>query len=97
MLIRAVEKDFLRLVWNLDQNLVYNANCPYYTFQIRIHAALPYGIMGAFCLQAAVFGCFLPETKGKPTLETMDDMNENQGIALLVSSEGKADKNANGD
>ena len=48
--------------------------------------------MGALCLQAAVFGCFLPETKSKPTLETMDDMNKNQGIALPVTGEGKAGK-----
>jgi hypothetical protein len=34
--------------------------------------------MGALCLQAAVLGLFLPETKGKPTMETMDDMKKRQ-------------------
>ena len=48
--------------------------------------------MGALCLQAASFACFLPETKSKPTLETMDDMNKNQGIALNVNDEEKAGK-----
>ena len=42
--------------------------------QIRIHAALPFSIMGAIALQAAVLGLFLPETKGAATMETMDDM-----------------------
>ena len=41
--------------------------------QIRIHAALPFSIMGAIALQAAVLGLFLPETKGAATMETMDD------------------------
>ena len=39
---------------------------------------------------------FLPETKGKPTLETMDDMKKDQGIALLENSNGReADPNKN--
>jgi hypothetical protein len=65
------------------------------SFQIRIHAALPYSIMGAICLQAAVLGLFLPETKGTPTLETMDDMNKDKGVALLVNSDGQVDRNEN--
>ena len=64
----------------------------YIIWLIRIHAALPYGIMGALCLQAAIFACFLPETKSKPTLETMDDMHKNQGVALSVNDEVKAGK-----
>ena len=59
-------------------------------FQIRIHAALPYGIMGAVCLQGAVLALFLPETKGRPTLETMDDMKKEREIALHVLSNDKA-------
>ena len=52
--------------------------------------------MGAICLQAAILGIFLPETKGKPTLETMDDMKKDQGIALLENSNGReADPNKN--
>jgi hypothetical protein len=51
--------------------------------------------MGAIALQAAILGLFLPETKGVPTLETMDDMNKDQGIALLVNGNDKADKNEN--
>ena len=30
--------------------------------------------MGVICLEAAVMAMFLPETKGKPTLETLEDM-----------------------
>ena len=62
--------------------------------QIRIHAALPYSIMGAIALQAAVLGLFLPETKGAATMETMDDMNKEkeQGLSLL---DHNAEKNGN--
>ena len=49
--------------------------------------------MGALCLQAAVFGCFLPETKSKPTLETMNDINTNPDVALLVNGEDEAGEN----
>ena len=51
--------------------------------------------MGAICLQAAILGLFLPETKGAPTLETMNDMNKDEGIVLLVRGTGneKIDKN----
>jgi hypothetical protein len=51
--------------------------------------------MGAICIQAAVLGFFLPETKGKPTLESMDDMKKDQSVALLVNGEEKADRNEN--
>ena len=62
-----------------------------HSFQIRIHTALPYSIMGAICLQGAVLGLFLPETKGRPTLETMDDMKEERGMALHAFPNDKAD------
>ena len=68
--------------------------------QIRIHAALPYGIMGFICLQAAILGLFLPETKGAPTLETMDDMKKKQteqGTALLVVKSNGETQNENED
>ena len=45
--------------------------------------------MGAICLQAAILALFLPETKGAPTLETMDDMNKNPADALLVNGNGR--------
>ena len=52
--------------------------------------------MGAICLQAAILGLLLPETKGETTLETIDDMsNKDQGVALVVntqSSEPDTDK-----
>ena len=51
--------------------------------------------MGAICIQAAILGLFLPETKGQPTLETMDDMNKDQEIALPVTGNEKADKDKN--
>ena len=46
--------------------------------------------MGAICLQAAILACFLPETKGAATLETMDDMKikKEQGSALVVVNAG---------
>ncbi|CAB4027353.1 organic cation transporter -like [Paramuricea clavata] len=61
----------------------------YIIWLIRIHVALPYSIFGVICLQAAVLGLFLPETKGAPTLETMDDMNTRNGMALHVISNDK--------
>ncbi|XP_046846068.1 organic cation transporter protein-like [Xenia sp. Carnegie-2017] len=45
----------------------------YIVWLIRVHSILPYGIMGIICLQAAILAMFQPETKGKPTLETLDD------------------------
>ena len=53
--------------------------------------------MGAICLQAAILGLFLPETKGTPTLETIDDMKKNQGIALVLGNRdgGKVDTSKN--
>jgi hypothetical protein len=44
--------------------------------------------MGIICLEAAIMGLFLPETKGRPTLETLEDMiNENTGTKTVVMSE----------
>ena len=51
--------------------------------------------MGAICLQAAILGLFLPETKGLATLETMEDMNNDQRDILLVNGDGKNDGNEN--
>ena len=53
--------------------------------------------MGAIALQAAVLALFLPETRGKATLETMDDMKEqkDQGVALLVEGDDKSKNNEN--
>jgi hypothetical protein len=66
-----------------------------FILQIRIHSALPYGMMGAIAFQAAVLGLFLPETRGKATLETMDDIKgpKDQGVALLVKNDDKIEKN----
>jgi hypothetical protein len=44
--------------------------------------------MGIICLEAAVMAMFLPETKGRPTLETLEDMiNDNTGSGTVVMSE----------
>jgi hypothetical protein len=51
--------------------------------------------MGALCLQAAVLGLFLPETKGKPTMETMDDMKKRQESASFINGESKPSLNEN--
>ncbi|CAB4029035.1 organic cation transporter -like, partial [Paramuricea clavata] len=56
----------------------------YIIWLIRIHVALPYSIFGAICLQAALLGLLLPETKGAATLETMDDMKTEQEMSLHV-------------
>lgn len=51
---------------------------------------LPYGIMGIICLQAAITAMFLPETKGKPTLETLDDMVQSASstpVKFIVTDE----------
>jgi hypothetical protein len=45
--------------------------------------------MGAICLQAAVLGLLLPETKGAATLETLDDMKTERGLPLRVFANDK--------
>ncbi|CAB3999815.1 Hypothetical predicted protein [Paramuricea clavata] len=58
----------------------------YVVWLIRIHSILPFGIMGVICLQAAIVAMFLPETKGRPTLETLEDMiNDNSGAKVVMS------------
>ena len=66
----------------------------YIIWLIRIHAALPYGIMGAIALQAAVLALFLPETRGKATLETMDDIKEQEDQGV-VERDDKTKNNEN--
>ena len=51
--------------------------------------------MGVICLQAAILGLILPETKGLATLETMEDMNKDQRGIILVKCDGKKDGNEN--
>ncbi|XP_046846067.1 solute carrier family 22 member 16-like [Xenia sp. Carnegie-2017] len=62
----------------------------YIVWLIRVNPILPYGIMGIICLQAAILVMFLPETKGKPTLETLDDML--QDSTKKVQSDNSIDK-----
>ena len=38
----------------------------------RIHQTVPFGIMGALAVTAALMCLILPETRGKPTLETIE-------------------------
>lgn len=60
-----------------------------------MHVALPYSIFGVICLQAAIFGSFLPETKGKATMETMGDLKAKEtekGITLHVFPDVKANE-----
>ncbi|XP_028391580.1 solute carrier family 22 member 16-like isoform X2 [Dendronephthya gigantea] len=59
----------------------------YVIWLIRVHSALPYSIFAVICLQAAVFALFLPESKGKATMETMRDLKatgKEKEIDLLV-------------
>ncbi len=54
--------------------------------------------MGIICLEAAIMGMFLPETKGRPTLETLEDMiDENTGTKTVVMSEVIANSNVEKD
>ena len=46
--------------------------------------------MGIICLQAAILAMFLPETKGKPTSEILDDML--QESTKKVQSDNLIDK-----
>ena len=42
--------------------------------------------MGVICLESAIMAMFLPETKGRPTLETLEDMmNDNGGSKMMMS------------
>ena len=43
----------------------------YFFPQDRIHALLPYGVMGLVALFAGILCLTLPETKGLPTAETV--------------------------
>ena len=43
--------------------------------------------MGVICLESAIMGMFLPETKGRPTLETLEDMMNDNGGSKVVMSE----------
>ena len=43
--------------------------------------------MGAICFESAIMGMFLPETKGRPTLETLEDMMNDNGGSKVVMSE----------
>ncbi|XP_046846762.1 solute carrier family 22 member 15-like [Xenia sp. Carnegie-2017] len=62
----------------------------YIVWLIRVHRILPFGIMGIICLQAAILAMFLPETKGKPTSEILDDML--QESTKKVQSDNLIDK-----
>lgn len=69
----------------------------YIVWLIRIHPALPFGIMGLICVQAAILALFLPETNGQSTLETLDDMmNDQRNINAMTHLEaGQVIKNEN--
>ena len=42
--------------------------------------------MGILCLEAAITAMFLPETNGRPTLETLEDMiNDKSGGPVVMS------------
>jgi hypothetical protein len=53
--------------------------------------------MGVICLQAAIVAMFLPETKGRPTLETLEDMINDNSDAKVVMSEVIANSNVEKD
>lgn len=39
--------------------------------------------MGIVCLEAAIIAMFLPETNGRPTLETLEDMMNDGGPVVM--------------
>ena len=53
--------------------------------------------MGIICLEAAIMSMFLPETKGRPTLETLEDMINDKTGAKVVMSEVIANNNVEKD
>lgn len=57
--------------------------------QTRVHALLPYGIMGANALLASVLCMTLPETRGTPTAEIMDS---EEGAELGIQNIAMDDK-----
>ena len=48
-----------------------------------VNSFLPYALMGAASFVAAAVCWFLPETKGKPTLEVMTDIGEGDVISSI--------------
>ncbi|EDO25629.1 predicted protein, partial [Nematostella vectensis] len=49
------------------------ASAPFVVQMTRINTVLPFALMGSLTFIAAVACWFLPETRGKPTQEVMDD------------------------
>ena len=52
-----------------------SAAAPFVLQLKRIHETLPFGIMGIVAFIAALLALVLPETKGKPTAEALEDRN----------------------
>lgn len=58
--------------------------------------------MGLICLEAAIVAIFLPETKGRPTIETLDDMVKYEEAKMrsvimseVIANSGNAEINEN--
>ncbi|KAL9979760.1 hypothetical protein ACROYT_G017470 [Oculina patagonica] len=62
---------------------------PYIVFSQRVHALLPFGIMGLNALIAGMLCMMLPETNNQPTLETMEAKEQGQKMELLVKDDEK--------
>ena len=59
------------------------ASSPFVVQMTRIHAVLPFALMGGLSFIAAVLCWVLPETLGKHTAEIMEDTEKQEGIVLI--------------
>lgn len=63
-----------------------SAAAPFVLELKRIHETLPFGIMGGVAFIAAILASALPETKGKPTAEVLEDRDNGmqRRIRILI-------------
>ena len=54
------------------------ASSPFVVQLTRVNSFLPFALMGILAFVAAAVCWFLPETKGKPTLEVMSDTEKGE-------------------
>ncbi|XP_048577124.1 solute carrier family 22 member 15-like [Nematostella vectensis] len=70
------------------------ASAPFVVQMTRINTVLPFALMGSLTFIAAVACWFLPETRGKPTQEVMDDTDRtrHKGEVLFDEKPGRGQK-----
>lgn len=65
---------------------------PYVVFLQRVHPLLPYGIMGVMSVFAALLCFLLPETRFKPTLESINQAKSGDEATEETKGEGTVGK-----